>query len=115
MPYRKVGYLEQIWYIIKCKLDPHKPKLTAMPRFQYIGMAKDGTINGFTLYADVISRTKTTVTYRRYMDFGKIVTEKPVTVSVKDFKYYYKRLSRRTYRKCLKIARRKYGYYLNMS
>lgn len=78
--------------------------MNVMPRFEFIGFHntdKGFVIDGFALFANVIAQTKDTVTYERYMDFGKIKSKKPVTVSVTDFKKYYVPLTDEIYNRCL--------------
>lgn len=85
-----------------------------MEKFEYIGISKDGTINEFTLFANVVSRTNDTVTYYRCMKFGKVpcFNRKPVTVTIETFEYYYQPLTEEMYEKCLAVAREKYGLFL---
>ncbi len=55
-----------------------------MKRFEYIGCHYTDNkpeISEFTLFANIVSRTDTTVTFNRYMKFGTLPWGKPVTIS----------------------------------
>ncbi len=70
-----------------------------VPRFEYIGISKTGEINSFTLFANVISIESDKVTFSRYLNFGKIKSASSVTISKRDFMYYYQPLTEELYDK----------------
>lgn len=75
-----------------------------MPRFEYIcyhNTDKGYVIDGFTLYANIISKTDEVVTYQRYLDFGKIKSDRATTVSIKDFEKYYQPITDEIYEQCV--------------
>ena len=46
-------------------------------------------IDEYALFANIISKTDKTITYERYMNFGKIKCPNPITISIEDFNKYY--------------------------
>lgn len=76
-----------------------------MKRFDYV--CQHSTENGyvideFALFANIVSRTDKTVTFERYMKFGKLKCRVPVTVPVSDFERYYTPMTDELYKKALK-------------
>lgn len=75
-----------------------------MKRFEYICLHntdKGFKIDDFTLFAEVISRTDRTVTYLRYMKFGKLKYKEPITISIEAFNHFYSLMTNEQYTECL--------------
>ncbi len=75
-----------------------------MQRFEYVCYhnTDDGLqIDEFSLFANVVSKTDETVTYDRYMAFGRIQSQKSVTISCEEFAKYYQPLTDEIYQRCL--------------
>lgn len=76
-----------------------------MKRFEYICLHNTDNgfeIDSFTLFAEIISRSEETVTYIRYMRFGNLRFEEPVTVPVTTFNKYYRYMTNEMYDECIK-------------
>ena len=76
-----------------------------MKRFDYVcqHFTENGyVIDEFALFAKIVSRTDKTVTFERYMKFGKLKCRVPVTVPVSDFERYYTPMTDELYKKALK-------------
>ena len=80
--------------------------INPIPRFEYIAYHTTDAgykIDDFSLFANIIVRTEDTVTYERYMKFGKLkCCTNPVTISVEDFNKYYEPITDEIYQKCIK-------------
>lgn len=82
--------------------------MNIMPRFEYIcyHCTDEGyKIDTFALFANVISKTENSVTYNRYLKFGNLKSEKPVTVSTAEFEKYYVPLTDEIYQQCIEAQK----------
>lgn len=59
-----------------------------MKVFDYV-CPHNNLIDEYAIFANVISKTDKTITFERYMNFGKIKYPNPITVSIEDFNKYY--------------------------
>ncbi len=59
-------------------------------------------IDEFTLFAIVISKTDKMITYKRFMDFGRIESPCAVHIPAEEFKKYYDPITDEIRRKCIK-------------
>lgn len=76
-------------------------------------------IDEYALFANIVSKTDKTITFGRYMNFGKIKCPNPITVPIEDFNKYYvkykdlwKYIRKTRYNKTMEIKNGKTsGYY----
>ena len=79
-----------------------------MKRFEYVCkhcIEKGYVIDEFALFANIVSRTDETVTFERYMKFGKLKCRVPVTVPIADFEKFYIPMTDELYQEALEGER----------
>ena len=63
-------------------------KIFNMKVFDYV-CPHGNLIDEYALFVNIIFKTDKTITFERYMNFGKLKYPYPITFSIEDFNKYY--------------------------
>ncbi len=83
-------------------------KDTDMPRFDYIcyhNTEEGYKIDDFTLFAEVVERTDETVSYKRFLCFGRVKSDGIITIPIEKFEHFYVPITDEIFQECIKAKK----------